>query len=122
MNSTGLIMKQTFKQYLEGKEQLRNAVNSVPVTIIEYEVRKYCTLTVGDNSEESSTVQLKPKQRLSIKWVYNNPKQPIPEYIKVDSGNILTESEDYTTFWGTEKLQKWLARHTHEKVNYGHEE
>jgi hypothetical protein len=113
-------MKQTFKQYLAGKEQLRRAVENIPVTIIEYEVRKYCALTVGDNSDESSIIQLKPKQKIIIKWVYDNPKTPVPEYIRISTGGILNESYDHTTFWTTDKLQKWLIRHTREGVNYGH--
>lgn len=113
-------MKQTFKQYLEGKEQLRKAIENVPVTIIEYEVRKYCTLTLGESAEESSIIQLKPKQKLTIRWSYLNPLAPIPEYIQVDTGDMLTENEEYSTFWTTEKLQKWLIRHTREGMNYGH--
>ena len=116
----GACMKQSFKQYLEGKEQLRKAIENVPVTVIEYEVRKYCTLMVGECVEESSIIQLKPKQKITIRWSYLNPTIPVPEYIKVDTGDMLTENEEYPTFWATEKLQKWLIRHTREGVNYGH--
>lgn len=112
-------MKQTFKQYLESKEQLRRAIENVPTTIIEYEVRKYCTLTVGECAEESVIIQLKPKQTITVKWVFENPLSPTPEYIKLDPG-ILTESDEHAIFWSTEKLQKWLIRHTREGVKYGH--
>lgn len=112
-------VKQTFKQYLEGKEQLRRAVENVPTTIIEYEVRKYCTLVLGENADESTVVQLKPKQKISVKWIYENPLSPTPEYVKIEDG-VLTESDEQPVFWSTEKLQKWLIRHTREGVKYGH--
>jgi hypothetical protein len=112
-------MKQTFKQYLEGKEQLRRAIENTPTTITEYEVRKYCTLVVGECSEESVIVQLKPKQKITVKWIYENPVSPTPDYVKFET-DILTESDQYNVFWSSEKFQKWLIRHTREGVKYGH--
>jgi hypothetical protein len=112
-------MKQTFKQYLESKEQLMRAIENVPVTIVEYEVRKYCTIVVGEDVDSSTVIQLKPKQKIIVKWIYENPLSPSVDHVKIDTGNMLTEDE-HSIFWSSEKLQKWLIRHTREGVNYGH--
>jgi hypothetical protein len=112
--------KLTFKQYVESRNQLLKAIENVPVTIIEYEVRKYCTLTLGECAEESVVFNLKPKQKLQVRWMCQNPLLPIPESIKVLNTDVLVEAEEHPTFWNSDKLQKWLIRHTHEGVNYGH--
>ena len=106
-------MKLTFKQYLEGKDQLRHAINNVPTTIVEYEVCKYCSLYVGESKEESTLVTLKPKQKVVVKWRYDSAEKPSPEHISFIGINTLSE-DNHQVFWTGEKLHKWLMRHTKE--------
>ena len=40
--------KLTFKQYLESKSKLREAIKQTPVHKAEYVMRKYCKLPVGE--------------------------------------------------------------------------
>ena len=104
--------KLTFKQYIESKAQLLQAITHVPRTIIEYEVRKYCTLQVGESIEEKSTISLKPHHKLIVEWSYANPLTPVLESIKVEGVPDVDEEQSMTTFRTSAKLQKWLIRHT----------
>lgn len=104
--------KPTFKQYLESKEQLRNAIANTPVAISEYEVVHYCSLFLGEYEEDKITVNLKPKQRVIVEWQYDDIKTPTPLSIKIEGVESIDESEEFQTFWSNNKIQKWLLRHT----------
>lgn len=114
------MQKLTFKQYMDSRDQLLKAIDNVPVTVMEYEVRKYCTLAVGDDPDDPINIQLKPKQRLHIRWQCQNPLMPIPEGVKIIASDVISETEEHEIFWSSDKLQKWLIRHTHEGINNGH--
>ncbi len=105
-------MKLTFKQYLESKEQLRKAIENVPVSIQEYEVIHYCSLPLGEYEEEKTLISLKPKQKLVIEWKYDSLDDPTPLNIRVKGVQTIDEDEQFQTFWANNKLQKWLRRHT----------
>lgn len=113
--------KLTFKQYLESREQLLKAIEKIPTTIVEYEVRKYCTLPIGENDTEKETISLKPKHRIIVEWRYDDINNPTPLSLQFVGGiKNIDESEQYSIFWPGNKLQKWLVRHAQEGVNYGH--
>lgn len=107
------------KQYLDSKRQLLNAVHNTPVTLIEYEIRKYCTLPIGESVDDSSIVALKPKQRIIIEWVYNNAVAPTPTKITF-SGPLDSDDTTGDLFWPAEKLTKWLLRYAKDGINSGH--
>jgi hypothetical protein len=112
--------KLTFKQYLESKDQLIKAMDNVPVAIQEYEVRKYCTLTVGEDEDEKQAISLKPKNKIIIEWQYANVDHPIPLSIKVEGISDIDGTESFSTFWSNEKLKKWLSNHTRELQSTQH--
>lgn len=103
--------KLTFKQYLESKEQLLKAIENTPVSVLEYEVKKYCSLTVGESEEDKSLVSLKPKHKIIVEWRYTSVDNPTPESIRFVGVNEVDEDEALSTFWSGNKLQKWLTRH-----------
>lgn len=107
--------KLTFKQYLDSKEQLLKAIENTPVSVVEYEVKKYCSLTVGESEDDKSLVGLKPKQKIIIEWRYVSVDNPTPESIKFIGVKDADEDEEYCTFWSGNKLQKWLTRHATKK-------
>lgn len=109
-----MIKHLTFKEYVESKQQLIAAVANVPVSIIEYEVYKYCNLTIGDSEDDKMLVALKPKHKVIVEWSYANPLTPVMESMHVE-GAGLDPDADLTTFWSSTKLQKWLIRHTNNK-------
>lgn len=107
--------KLTFKQYVESREQLLKAIDNVPVTVMEYEVRKYCNMVLGESTEP---IQLKPKHYIRVTWMCQNPLLPIPEMVQVIQSGVVTHTLPVTI--NSDKLQKWLIRHTHEGINHGH--
>lgn len=112
--------KLTFKQYLESKEQLREAIKNTPVSIVEYEVRKYCSLPVGETEQEKTLISLKPKQKIIVEWRYDHIDNPTPEYILISGCQTFCEDEKQQTYWTGTKLQKWLLRYTKQGENNGY--
>lgn len=112
--------KVTFKQYLESKSQLLKAIENTPTAIVEYEVCKYCSLTIGESDDDKSLVGLKPKNKILIEWRYDNIDEPTPVSIKFIGSKDVDLDEQFNTFWSGNKLQKWLSRHAKEGQNNGH--
>ena len=111
--------KLTFKQYLESRKQLLKAIENTPVTILEYDIRKYCSIPVGESQDEKNLITLKPKNKIIIEWQYNNPLNPLPLNIKFKGPNVNLD-ETYSTFWTGQKLHKWLLRHTNNSKEIGY--
>ncbi len=109
-------MDLSFKQYLDSKQELRKAIENTPVSITEHEVRKYCSIAVGDSKEEARIVGLKPKQKLVVEWRYDVLEDPTIVHIKFQKVQALDETEQFSMFWTSKKLKKWLARHTKESA------
>lgn len=114
------MQKLTFKQYLESKEQLLKAIENTPTAIIEYEVKKYCSLTVGETEEEKQLIGLKPKHKIVVEWLYNSVHNPSPNSIRVVGPKDVNEDEKLLTFWSGTKLSKWLTRHATKEENNGY--
>lgn len=112
--------KLTFKQYLDSKEQLLKAIENTPTAIVVYEVRKYCSLTIGESEEDKSLVGLKPKHKVIVEWRYDNVDDPTPTSIQFVGPKDVVEDEKFSTFWSGTKLHKWLQRHAKEGQNNGH--
>lgn len=103
--------KQTFKQYLDSKQQLLKAIENTPISIEEYEIKKYCSLVLGETEDEKSLVALKPKQKIVVEWEYTSVNDPTPNSIKFVGVKDVDQDERFSTFWSGNKLQKWLVRH-----------
>lgn len=110
----------TFKQYLDSKDQLLRAIENTPVAVYEYEVKKYCSLTIGETEEEKRLIGLKPKNRIIVEWRYDSIANPTPEAIRLLGTKEIDEDEKLMTFWSGSKLTKWLARHARNGENNGH--
>lgn len=110
----------TFKQYLDSKEQLLKAIENTPKAVYEYEVKKYCSLTLGETEEEKRLVGLKPKNRVVVEWRYDSIVDPTPETIRILGPKEIDEDEKFATFWSGSKLAKWLSRHAKQGENNGH--
>lgn len=112
--------KLTFKQYLESKQQLLKAIENTPVAVIEYEVLKYCSLTLGESEEDTQIIGLKPKNKVIVEWRYDSLDNPTPDSIRVVGSKAVAEDEKQSTFWRGAKLTKWLTRHTKKGDNNGY--
>jgi len=105
----------TFKEYMASKEKLLEpARKNIPEQTVNYSVRKYCKLVLGESKLEKMYIPLKPKQQVSVKWLYDDLENPTPLEILFNGVSDVPEEERFTTFWEGEKLRKWLDRNTHE--------
>jgi len=109
--------KQTFKQYLESKKQLLDAIKNTPVTTEVYDVQKYCSLTIGESEEEKILVGLKPKAQIVVEWRHVDIHNPTPESVRFIGAKDIESDVKHDVFWTGNKLQKWLNRHTKRGVN-----
>jgi len=105
----------TFKEYLESKDKLREAIKETPQQATEYSVSKYCRLVVGESKEEKEQINLKPNQTIVVEWLYNDIDNPTPVKITFEGVCPNIDTTDYNTYWQPEKLQKWLTKNTHQK-------
>jgi hypothetical protein len=106
--------KLTFKQYLESKEQLKAAVQRIPQQVVEYSVKKYCKIVVGENKDDRQYINLKPKHKVLIEWLYDDMKTPTPISIRFEGVKDVEENNEYKTSWANSKLAKWLLRNAKE--------
>lgn len=107
-----MMEKLTFKQYLDSKQKLREAIELTPISIAKYTVRKYCSIAIGESNEDSTSVSLKPKQTIIVEWRYDDIDNPSINYIKLEGVDKVDSDEQHSTFWRGEKLAKWLNRYT----------
>lgn len=107
----------TFKQYLDSKEKLREAVTKTPQRVASYTVRKYCKLIVGESKEEKSNIALKPNQKITVDWLYENVDNPTPVSLKFNGPKDIDVEQTFETYWQGSKLLKWLARNAREETN-----
>jgi hypothetical protein len=114
------MIKLTFKKYLESKDQLLKAIENTPISVVEYEVKKYCSIALGETEEEKRLIGLKPKHKIIVEWRYDNIENPTPSSLKIVGLKEVDEDEKHSTFWTSAKLQKWLGRHARQGENNGH--
>lgn len=106
--------KLTFKEYLDSKEQLREAIRITPKQTVHYTVNKYCKLIVGESKNDKSQINLKPKQIIIVEWLYTDINNPTACTIKFEGVCSTIDTIEYGSYWQSQKLQKWLLRNTHE--------
>jgi len=102
----------TFKEYLQTKEALREAVQEIPHQTKEYLVTKYCKLVVGESKDDKEQVSLKPNNKISVEWLYEDIDAPTIVNITFEGVCPDVDSENHSTYWQSYKLQRWLLRNT----------
>jgi len=107
--------KLSFKEYLDSKQKLREAIEKTPRRTGQYSVRKYCKLIIGESKEDKSQITLKPNQKISVDWLYEDIDNPTPVGIKFDGIDDIDNSQSFETYWQGKKLLKWLARNAREE-------
>lgn len=109
--------KLSFKQYLDSKEKLREAVTKTPQRVATYSVRKYCKLIIGESKDDKSQVTLKPNQKIIVDWLYEDIDNPTPVCLKFAGLKNINADDEHATYWQGVKLLKWLARNAREETN-----
>lgn len=102
----------TFREYLQSKERLREAVQDIPHQKKEYIITKYCKLVVGESKDEKEQVNLKPNNKVIVEWVYRDIEAPTPVNIMFEGVCDEVDSENHSTYWQSYKLQRWLLRNS----------
>lgn len=110
-----MAIKLTFKEYLDSKEKLREAVSKTPQRTASYTVRKYCKLIVGESKEAKNQVALKPNQNIIVEWLYTDVDNPTIVSITFEGVKEIEPDQQYDTYWDGSKLIKWLNRNATEK-------
>lgn len=104
----------TFKQYLDSKDQLREALKQTPVRKAEHIMRKYCKLPVGESKEEKEYIALKPKHKVIVEWLYDDPDNPKLESVAFEGVDEVEIDKKHSSFWPDERFKSWLERNTRE--------
>lgn len=108
-------MELSFKQYLASKEKLREAIKQTPIQIIEYTVKRYSKLPIGESKATREYVALCPKQKIFVEWEYTNiDDTPTPLSVSFAGVRDLLEGEQHSVLWDGDKLQEWLSKNTAE--------
>lgn len=110
-----MAIKLTFKDYLESKEKLREAVSKTPQRTASYNVRKYCKLIVGESKEAKDQVALKPNHKIVVEWLYTDVDNPTIVSMTFEGVKEVEPDQEYATYWEGSKLMKWLNRNTTEE-------
>ncbi len=103
--------KLTFKEYVESKTKLLEAVSNTPKQTSTYTVKKYCKLVVGESKQEKEYVNLKPNHNVIVEWEYDDVECPTIVGIMFECDDV-DSTDTYNCYWGGERLQKWLDRNT----------
>lgn len=103
--------KLSFKDYLDSKQKLKEAIETTSKCKSIYTVTKYCRLPLGEKSNKAN-VSFKPNQKIIIEWFYPSPTS-IPEPIAIileNDENV--DIETFSTYWNSSKLLNWLNKNT----------
>jgi hypothetical protein len=107
-------MKLVFSEYLKSKEKLREAVHKTPQVTKSYKVTRHCRLMV-QSSDGKQYLPLNPGVIISIVWLYQDRRTPLPLRISFEGVNSIEEGKKFYTSWGSDKLEKWLKKNTESK-------
>lgn len=101
--------KLTFKQYLETKEKLREALSKIPKQSITYSMTKYCKMIVGEK-DEKIYIPLKPKDEITVEFLYEDETNPTVLGVNVTEASDADPDEQYNVFWESERFVRWLDK------------
>jgi len=103
----------SFKEYIESKEQLKEAIAKSPIQAHTYMVTKYCKLAI-DIDGKKTEVYLKPKQLISVAWSYRDVHDANPTPITVSFLDIpnMDEVDKYNFVAPSNKVIAWIDNNT----------
>lgn len=104
----------SFKEYLESKNKLREALQRVPQRTAEYRVKEYCKLVIGESKDQKRYIPLKPNQKIFVDWKYDNMDNPTINSLQFEGVHHIDCEQEFATPWQGKKLQQWLSKNTRE--------
>ncbi len=102
----------TFKNYLDSKAKLREAIMKTPIASSSYRVKRYCKIRIGETRNNREEVALKPKQTIIVEWRYDDIDNPEPNSIILES----VDSGSKPVYWSGQKLKSWLSKNAIEEL------
>lgn len=97
----------SFKDYIDSKNKLKEALGNIPVTKNSYEVIKYLKIPIIENGEKIY-LSLKPSDKLFVVWEYHDTTNMSPT-----PASILVNNEQYIKpSWSNAKIKKWFESNT----------
>lgn len=109
--------KLTFKQYVDSKKQLLEAIKETPVHSSTYVIKKYCKLIVGESKDNKESISLKPSNVINVQWLYESVDNPKPLLLTFEGVRGTISDDEYNVYWSGSKLQEWLLKNAVEKIN-----
>ena len=106
--------KLTFKEYLNSKERLREALQKTPERTGRYAINKYCKIAIGETKDSKEYVNLKPKQRVEVDWLYEDIENPSVQSIRFYDVEGIKDGVEFSILWGHDRLDKWLFKNARE--------
>lgn len=101
-------MNNSFIKFLESKQQLYRAIVNDPIVKRTYEIKNYCKLLLPESTN------LRPRQVVEVKWLYEGIDHPKPLHIAIPSAEISINVE---ALYDEESLVKWLSSNAREIKN-----
>lgn len=105
--------KISFKEYVESKRKLLEAVKETPIASLTYSVKKYCKIRVGESKEDRQEIALKPKYKMIVEWRYDDINEPEPVSVIIED----LGPEEYDIYWNGLKLKEWLNKNAVEEID-----
>jgi len=104
--------KLSFKDYIDSKKKLLEAIKETPIASLTYSVKKYCKIRVGESRDKRYEVALKPTHTLIVEWQYDDIDNPEPVSIIFDD----VSTDEHDVYWNGKKLQEWLSKNAIEEI------
>lgn len=106
--------KISFKEYLESKKRLQEAIQNEADYTINYRITRYCRLVV-ENESKKEPINLKPGHMITINW---RKRDETPEPINIIFENIknTVPGKKYKTTMERFVFLRWLGRNSFEEI------
>ena len=103
----------SFKEYIESKKQLIEAIERSPIQSHTYKIIKYCKLGI-DIDGKKTDVLLKPKQTISVSWSYRDVHDANPTPISVSFHDLpnMDEMDKYNFVLPPNRVSAWIDSNT----------
>lgn len=101
---------------MQSKSKLVEAADRAPQRTALYTLKKYCKIPVGESKEDRKYVSLRPNQKISVSWLYEDMDNPTPLEINFDGPQDVNPEEGYQAMWNGNRLLNWLLRNSREET------
>lgn len=109
-------MNQSFKEYLNSKQILVEALSKTAKTSNRYTLKTYCKIPVIDLDNpsiiERIELSLKPKQTIILECTWPTYQTPIIHSVTFQNLKSVDDHRKYMLPWKNEKILKWLEKNT----------